>query len=158
MKKRLWGLGIAAVMLSGIVLTACGGNGSGSGSNASASAGPTNAAAGQDSGKKSTITFWAAATTPERDTFWQGVAKDFMAKNPNITINYLGVPGDLTGYIQKVNVAIAAGEGPDVINNFTSDFIVDNIEWIQKYLFSYYAVYAIVLPIVLIIADYCCYY
>ncbi|MGO4269514.1 extracellular solute-binding protein [Paenibacillus sp. TAF58] len=65
----------------------------------------------------------AAATTPERDTFWQGVAKDCMAKNPNITINYLGVPGDLAGYIQKVNVAIAAGEGQDVINNFTSDFI-----------------------------------
>jgi multiple sugar transport system substrate-binding protein len=123
MKKRLWGLGIAVVMLSGIMLTACGGNGAGSGSNASASAGPTNAAATQDPGKKSTITFWAAATTPERDAFWQGVAKDFMAKNPNITINYLGVPGDLSGYIQKVNVAIAAGEGPDVINNFTSDFI-----------------------------------
>ncbi|KRF42909.1 hypothetical protein [Paenibacillus sp. Soil787] len=54
-------------------LTACGGNGSGSGINASASAGPTNAAVTQDSGKKSTITFWAAATTPERDTFWQSL-------------------------------------------------------------------------------------
>lgn len=31
--------------------------------------------------------------------------------------------------------------------------VVDNIEWIQKYLFSYYAVYAIALPIVLIIAT-----
>ena len=82
-----------------------------------------NAVATQDPGKKSTITFWAAATTPERDAFWQGVAKDFMAKNPNITVNYLGVPGDLSGYNQKLNVAIAAGEGPDVVNNFTSDLI-----------------------------------
>ncbi|UJF31732.1 ABC transporter substrate-binding protein [Paenibacillus hexagrammi] len=121
LQKKKLGLAMASVMLVGSVLTGCGSNGSDSTSSASAQ--PSSSAAVSDAGKKTTITFWAAATTPERDAFWQGVVKDFMAKNPNITVNYLGVPGDLNGYIQKLNVSIAAGEGPDIINNFTSDFI-----------------------------------
>lgn len=116
-------LSLSTVMLAGSVLAGCGSNSKESG----ASTQPSSAAATQDPNKKSTVTFWAAATTPERDAFWQGVVKDFMAKNPNITINYLGVPGDLNGYVQKLNVAIAANEGPDLINNFTSDFIARGV-------------------------------
>jgi maltose-binding protein MalE len=78
---------------------------------------------GADFRQKTTLDFWAAAITPEREAFWQGVVKDFNDKNPDITVNYLGVPGDLSAYIEKLNVAIAAGQAPDIINNFTSDMI-----------------------------------
>ncbi|OXM86948.1 ABC transporter substrate-binding protein [Paenibacillus rigui] len=123
MKKKAWGLGMAMVMLTGIVLTGCGDNGSASKDNAQSNSG----AAGQGSDKKTTLEFWAAAITPEREAFWKGVVKDFMAKNPDITVNYLGVPGDLNAYNQKVNVALSAGEAPDMINNFTSDLVARGV-------------------------------
>lgn len=112
---------MAAVMLTGVVLTGCGNSGTENKNNAATNGGT----AGQ--GKKTTIEFWAAAITPEREAFWKGVVNDFMAKNPDITVNYLGVPGDLNAYNQKVNVSMAAGQAPDVINNFTSDLVARGV-------------------------------
>lgn len=123
MNKKMWGMGMTTVILSGMMLTACGNNDAAT----NASAKPSGNASVQNSGKKTTLDFWAAAITPERETFWQGVVKDFMAKNPDITVNYLGVPGDLAAYNQKVNVAMSAGEAPDLINNFTSDLVARGV-------------------------------
>ncbi|MEK3966213.1 ABC transporter substrate-binding protein [Paenibacillus sp. FSL H7-0323] len=141
-RKKSWALVMASVMLVGGVLSGCGSsNNNNNSSNASPQPSSSTSDSGtetKDSGKKTTLTFWAAATTPDRDVFWQKVTKEFMAEHPNIKIEYLGVPGDLNGYIQKLNVAIAAGQGPDLINNFTSDFIArDVLEPIDSYFDSW---------------------
>ncbi|WP_164716338.1 ABC transporter substrate-binding protein [Paenibacillus whitsoniae] len=119
MKKKTWGLAMTSVILTSLVLSGCGAGSTGTGASAAPSSGSGTAVPG----KKTTIEFWAAAITPEREAFWKSVTTDFMAKNPDITINYLGVPGDLSAYNQKVNVALSAGQAPDLINNFTSDLV-----------------------------------
>lgn len=120
MRKKLWGFGMTTVILTSIALTGCGNGESASGTSTPASGAEATQKA---TGKKTTIDIWGAAVTPEREQFWQGIVKDFNTKNPDITATFLGVPGDLAGYNQKVNVALAAGEAPDIISNFTSDLV-----------------------------------
>lgn len=110
---------MTSIILTSLVLSGCGASSTGTG----ASAAPSNGSGTAVPGKKTTIEFWAAAITPEREAFWKTVTTDFMAKNPDIVVNYLGVPGDLSAYNQKVNVALSAGQTPDLINNFTSDLV-----------------------------------
>ncbi|TCL76562.1 multiple sugar transport system substrate-binding protein [Hydrogenispora ethanolica] len=84
--------------------------------------------------QKSTITFWAAAVTPERDQFFKDVVKKFEAKNPDIQVEYLGIPGDLVGYRQKWDVALASGTDPDITNDFTSKQVqMGALEPLDKY-------------------------
>lgn len=73
--------------------------------------------------QKTTLVFWASVITLEREAFWEEVVEDFNAKNPDIHVNFLGIPGDLNAYNNKVNVAIAAGQAPDIMNNFTTDIV-----------------------------------
>lgn len=123
MKTRLWRVGILVVCMSGILLSGCGNNDISSKINDQLNDG----SAKQSLDKKTTIVFWAGAITLERESFWQGVVKDFMAKNPDIAVNFLGVPGDLHSYNEKVNVAIAAGQAPDIINNYASDLVARGV-------------------------------
>jgi len=68
--------------------------------------------------KKTTVTFWAAAVTPERNAFFEDLFRKFNAQSSDIQVEYLGIPGDLNAYEQKLNIAIAAGQGPDITNDF----------------------------------------
>lgn len=104
----------ALTLAASLALTACG-----KGGDEAAKPG----ADGAGSAKKTTISFWAAAVTPERNAFFESVVKQFQEKNPNITVDYLGVPGDLSAYEQKLDVAIAAGQAPDITNDFKADYI-----------------------------------
>ena len=128
-KQRKMQSAVAGMLLTSLALTACGGG---------AQVTDANIQQGGQGAKtegKATVTFWSGAITPEREAFWQQVTKDFMEKHPDIVINYLGVPGDLTAYNQKVNVAIAAGEAPDIINTFSSDLIArDLLQPLDDYL------------------------
>ncbi len=84
--------------------------------------------------KRSTITFWAAAVTPERDQFFNEVVKKFEAKYPDIHVEYLGIPGDLVGYRQKWDVAFASGTDPDITNDFNSKQVqIGALEPLDKY-------------------------
>ncbi|GJM68089.1 hypothetical protein HMSSN036_03050 [Paenibacillus macerans] len=44
--------------------------------------------------------------------FFEQIIQEFEQQNPDIEVDYLGVPGDLSAYEQKVNVAISAGQRP----------------------------------------------
>jgi multiple sugar transport system substrate-binding protein len=84
--------------------------------------------------KQSTITFWAAAVTPERDQFFKDVVNKFEAKYPDIHVEYMGLPGDLVGYRQKWDVAFASGTDPDITNDFTSKQVqIGALEPLDKY-------------------------
>lgn len=61
-----------------------------------------------------TVSFWAATVTPERDAFYKDFASLVHKTYPNITLDYLGVPGDITAYNQKLDMAIAADQAPDI--------------------------------------------
>ncbi|WP_438446047.1 ABC transporter substrate-binding protein [Gorillibacterium sp. sgz5001074] len=122
MRKMKLGLTLA---LSTTLIAAAAGCGSKDESPA-ASAAPAGTAASTSSAapaKETKISFWAAAVTPERNAFFEGVVKEFMEKYPNIKVEYLGVPGDLAAYEQKFNVAVSAGQAPDITNNFKADMI-----------------------------------
>lgn len=83
---------------------------------------------------KTTISFWAAAVTPERDQFFKDVVAKFEAANPDIHVDYLGVPGDLPSYRQKWDVAWASGSDPDITNDFTSKQVqMGALEPLDKY-------------------------
>jgi ABC-type glycerol-3-phosphate transport system substrate-binding protein len=71
-----------------------------------------------------TITFWHAMSSRHQPNL-QKLADDFMAENPNVTVNlvYQGHYGDLQ---QKINAAVAAGNPPtmaQVYENWTTPLV-----------------------------------
>ena len=65
-----------------------------------------------------TVSFWAASVTEERQQFFDWFADYVHEVYPDITVDMLGVPGDLSDYRQKLDVAIQAGTAPDITNDF----------------------------------------
>lgn len=61
-----------------------------------------------------TVSMWVATVTPERDAFYKSFAELVHKTYPNITLDYLGVPGDISAFNQKLDVAIAADQAPDI--------------------------------------------
>ncbi|HBF38112.1 MAG TPA: sugar ABC transporter substrate-binding protein [Firmicutes bacterium] len=85
-------------------------------------------------GKKETVTFWMGAITPERTQAWKEIIASFEKKNPDIKVDFLGVPGDYSAYKQKLDVAIAAGMEPDVSAQCYADYIARGVyEPLDKY-------------------------
>lgn len=131
-KKTRIGAAIA-VSLSMLAAAGCGGKDEAAPAGSAASAGTK--AASSAAPKETKISFWAAAVTPERNAFFEGVVKDFQEKYPHIKVEYLGVPGDLAAYEQKFNVAVSAGQAPDITNNFKADMIARGLlEPLDEYL------------------------
>lgn len=79
----------------------------------------------ENSNKKIKVTFWAASVTPEREAFFKEFQKEVSETYPNIELDFLGIPGDLSAYRQKVDVAIAAGNAPDITNDFRSSLLTN---------------------------------
>ncbi|MNI33203.1 Multiple sugar-binding protein precursor [compost metagenome] len=118
MTRKLRGTALVAASLL-LVLSGCGSDKT-SNSNASAAGGSANTSG---KGEPATISFWAAAVTTERNAFFEKIIKQFEEENPDIKVDYLGVPGDLSAYEQKVNVAISAEQAPDIMNDFKADLL-----------------------------------
>lgn len=116
-------LASAALLL---LLAGCGGNNGGNAGGNSGAAG-NNGGDKASSGGKAKISFWAAAVTTERNAFFEEIVKQFEQENPDIDVDYLGVPGDLAAYEQKVNVAISADQAPDIMNDFKSDLLARGV-------------------------------
>jgi multiple sugar transport system substrate-binding protein len=72
---------------------------------------PVNVAAASND-QKVQISFWDENPGPERTPYLQELIKKFQSQNPNITVTYVGIPSNTAA--QKYNLAIAAGETPDV--------------------------------------------
>ncbi len=63
-------------------------------------------------GKNVRLTFWDQNPGPERTPYLQELIKRFESQNPNISVQYVGIPSNSAA--QKYNLAIAGGETPDV--------------------------------------------
>src|SRR5262245_40681477 len=98
--------GTAVAMLAMLAVACGGGTNGNAGSAGTASAAPV------------TITFWDTNAGPDRTPVWQELIKRFQAANPNITVEYTGIP--IAQQLQKLQAAIASGAVPDVANPLTS--------------------------------------
>lgn len=74
--------------------------------------------AGAGAGGPVKLTYWDTNAGPDRTPLWQDILARFEKANPNIKVEYVGVPqGDA---IQKIQTAIAGGQVPDVANGLVS--------------------------------------
>jgi multiple sugar transport system substrate-binding protein len=106
MFKRKWSTSaLAMTMAASLALAGCGGG---------------NEKASSDTKEKTpaktdepvTITFWDENAGPERTPLWEEVIKQFEEKNPNIDVEYVGIPNKSAK--SKYDAAIAADDLPDV--------------------------------------------
>lgn len=75
-----------------------------------------------------TVSFWMAAASEERNAFMEEIFAKFHEQNPDITVEYLGVPGDVAQFNQKVDMALAGNEAPDIIQGtLTASYITRGI-------------------------------
>lgn len=100
-------LAVAACAGMGLALTACG------------------SSSGSEDGVVE-IDFWDTQATPARTSTLEQIIEDFEAENPDIRVNYVGLPSD--SYEQKVDTAIATGSAPDVI----TASITDTANWVAQ--------------------------
>jgi ABC-type glycerol-3-phosphate transport system substrate-binding protein len=64
-----------------------------------------------------TITWWHNASADPALTFWQTIADEFMAENPNVTVNVEGIQNeDLQR--TRIPVALQSGEAPDLFQQW----------------------------------------
>lgn len=77
-----------------------------------AGCGSSSSSASSDPNAPVTITFWDNNGGPNRTPIYQELIKRFEAKNPKITVNYVGLPAKQAQ--QKYETAVAGGSVPDV--------------------------------------------
>jgi multiple sugar transport system substrate-binding protein len=76
--------------------------------------------------QKVKITFWDENAGPSRTPYLQELIKKFNQANPNIEVEYVGLPWSSSK--QKIDVAIAANNTPDcsgVSTNWVSEFALN---------------------------------
>jgi len=111
--------GLSTALLLTTALTGCGGSNE------------TNNAAGSASSNadgKAKITFWDENSGPQRTPYYEELIKRFQAANPNIEVEYVGLPASSAK--QKYDVAISSNDTPDIggINQFwISDFAAQGV-------------------------------
>lgn len=129
MKKAISAI-LAATMLFSTVVTGCG-----NGQQASTSSG---AEGQQKTSGKTVVTFWGASVSADRQKFFDYFTKKVSETYPDIQLEFLGVPGNLQDYRQKLDVAIQAGTAPDITNDFrpalvTNGYYQDLTPYFEKW-------------------------
>lgn len=109
--KKLSAVLLTTVMATATLLSGCGDSKKASSTETSNPDEPT------------TVTFWAASVTQERQEFFDWFAGYVHEVYPNITLDMLGVPGNLSDYRQKLDVSIQAGTAPDITNDFRPELV-----------------------------------
>lgn len=102
--KNLLKLSMLVMMLAGGLLAACGGGGGKS--------------SGSGGDGKTKITFWDENAGPQRTPIWEELIERFVEENPDIEVEYVGLPKDSSK--AKLDTAIAADDMPDVASVQTS--------------------------------------
>lgn len=95
---------VSALALAGLFITGCG-----SGDSASTS---SDASKSTDKGEEVNLIFWDENSGPDRTPIWEKLIDDFEKENPNIKVEYVGLPKDEAK--SKLDAAIAAKDTPDV--------------------------------------------
>lgn len=117
MKRRTFGMALASTLL----LAACGGQAAGTDTNSSSS--QTAASSTADSGEPVSLVFWDENAGPQRTPIWEELIARFEDENPNIDVEYVGLPKNEAK--SKIDAAIAANDTPDVSSLQTS--------WLPEY-------------------------
>ncbi|MFS0637645.1 sugar ABC transporter substrate-binding protein [Mesobacillus foraminis] len=104
MYKKLSKTLLASSMAAALLLAGCGGQDSAEKSNA--------APKKDDPNEEVTLTFWDENAGPQRTPIWEELIKRFEEENPNIDVEYVGLPKDSAK--TKYDAAIAANDTPDV--------------------------------------------
>lgn len=106
---RKWSLTAYVIaMVTMLLLTACGGASTGNSSNTSSSTpGVLNAS------KKYTVNFWDAFASGANKTAVEALTKQYMQKNPNVTVNVQAYDSYAT-LKTKITAAVAAGKPPAI--------------------------------------------
>jgi multiple sugar transport system substrate-binding protein len=119
MTGRGWLRATATAAAAALVISGCAGPTSGGGSEAASNP--------DDWGEaKGTVKFWDTNANPALSKKWEKLIGDFNAANPDIKVEYVGLPN--SSYLQKVDNALASGEVPDVllIGNDVAHLIAQN--------------------------------
>ncbi|OQP14857.1 ABC transporter substrate-binding protein [Geobacillus zalihae] len=104
MYKKVWSVVCVISLLTLLILSGCNNNektASNDGANKSTS-----------SKEKIVLTFWDENAGPQRTPIWQELIKRFEEANPDIKVEYVGLPKDTAK--QKYDAAISANDTPDV--------------------------------------------
>ncbi|NYE05695.1 multiple sugar transport system substrate-binding protein [Bacillus niacini] len=104
MKKKMTTSVLALTMATGMLLAGCGGE-------EKAATKDTKKAATK-SDEPVTLQFWDENAGPARTPVWEEVIKRFEEKNPNIDVEYVGIPN--ASAKSKYDAAIAAEDTPDI--------------------------------------------
>ena len=102
-KKKVTTSVLALTMATGMLLTGCGGE---------EKAATTPKKEAPKTEEPVTLQFWDENAGPARTPVWEEVIKRFQEKNPNITVEYVGIPN--ASAKSKYDAAIAADDMPDV--------------------------------------------
>ncbi len=101
--KNILKLSLLVMLIAGGILAGCGGGNQ-------KSEGPSDG--------KVKITFWDENAGPQRTPIWETLITKFNDENPNIEVEYVGLPKDASK--SKLDTAIAADDMPDVASVQTS--------------------------------------
>ena len=122
--KKLICTALALLMMMGM-LAGCGGSGGSGTSTAPTTSAPANGGSEADAGpgEKVTITYLSRYSNPEepRSRFYMQVLEEFLAENPNVTVEDMSV-SDSDSYLAKLKSSVAAGTLPDlfITNSYAS--------------------------------------
>lgn len=116
--KSMMAMSLAVTM--GLSLTACGNSAS------SDDAGTTgSAAAVQADGDKVVINFFHRWPNDPKNSMFQGLIEEYMAENPNVTINMDCILNDQ--YKEKIRMVVSTDEIPDIFSSWSGTFAEEMI-------------------------------
>ena len=131
--KKIMALALALTM--GLSLTACGGAKDGGDAKATAApeskAADTTAAGGEakaeeGSGEKVVINFFHRWPNDPKNSMFQELIQEYMAENPNVTINMDCILNDQ--YKEKIRMVVATDEVPDIFSSWSGTFAKEMID------------------------------
>ena len=67
-------------------------------------------------GEVVTLRLWRAAADENRNAWWEETLARFEAEHPGIRVEFLGVPGNPADFNQRLDMAVAANDAPDIIS------------------------------------------
>ncbi|MBM7603129.1 multiple sugar transport system substrate-binding protein [Metabacillus crassostreae] len=108
--QKIWGTLMTSALAVSLVLSGC--------SSKETTEVKDSGGKSDSSDQKVTLTFWDENAGPQRTPIWEELISRFEAKNPNIDVEYVGLPKDSAK--QKLDAAIAADDMPDVASLQTS--------------------------------------
>ena len=78
---------------------------------------------GETKGETVKLTWWMEMSTPELNEAYEAAAAAYMEKNPNIEIEFLGIPGNSADAKAKLDMAFATDSAPDIFECAMPEFI-----------------------------------